>query len=954
MNAVTEAVSRRGWSAPRAAIAPVLTCAGYYVAGIIALWLRFQPGGISAIWLPHGVLLAALVLTSPRRWWLLAALLLPIHLHLVSTFQAPIPPSVLFIQFGGNLVQAILGAALLRRIVRDPARLNGLSAMTAFIFVGTLLAPLLVSGPVAWLFTAVGWADDAWMAWQRRAFSGMCGAVILAPAIIVLATGGLTAVRRASRGRWTEYLLLTGGLAAVLFTLLAGPESRPGVLWPPFASLPLLFWSAARFGPGGLGPHLLATALVVLFQAKTGLGPFLTPPTAEAVVALQGSLLVISTPMMLLSALVQQHAGTTKALRQSEARYRSVVDDQTELICRHHPDGTVTFVNGACSRHFHRPAEELMGTSLWELLAADEHPAARAHLADITPEHPVVSIERGGRGPDNEVQWHQWTVRGLFDEHGRIVEYQSVGRDVTERKRSEEAARDSEHQIRLFIQQTPAAVAMFDRDMRYLSYSQRWLTDYRVGNQNLVGRSHYEVFPEITDHWKQIHRRCLAGAVDTCEESPFRRHDGSLDWIRWELRPWHNLQQEIGGIVMLTEVITDRKRAQDERRQLVAQTRVAEALRAVDRRKDEFLAMLAHELRNPLAPICSAVEVMRLTAPADETVVWATDVIARQSAQLTRLVDDLLDVSRITLGKVTLDLALLQLPAIVTQAIETTRPLLAARQQQLVVDLPNTPLPVRGDTVRLTQIISNLLHNAAKYTPDGGRIGLAAQQVGAQVVLRVTDNGIGIPAAMLERVFDMFTQLEGPGSRVQAGLGIGLALARRLLEMHDGTIEARSGGPGCGSEFVVRLPLASARPDAGRGDDQRPPGEPPDHAAPGGARRKRILVVDDNVDAAETVSRLLRRDHEVMVVHDGLAALAAARQMNPDVILLDLGLPKLDGIAVATRLRQRVEGLRPLLVATTGFGQAADRARTAAAGFDHHLTKPIDMQELQALVQAIA
>jgi PAS domain S-box-containing protein len=944
----------RGWPALRGAIGPLLTAVGYYVSGVLAISFRFEPGGISGIWLPYGVLLAALVLTPLRRWWIHAALLLPTHLHLVNTFQGPVPFSIMLIQYGGAITQTGLAAWLLRPLLGSPPRLDNLPAMTAFLVIGTLLLPLAVSAPVAWLFTTTGWVSDLWIAWQRRAFAGMAGAVIAAPAIIDLATGGLAGARQAPRRRRAEYLLVTVVLATLLLALLDWRETRPALMWLPFAPAALLLWSAARFGPGGLGPHLLASALVALYQAKAGVGPFGGPAGQATVLALQGTLLVIAIPLMLLSALVQQHARAARALRDSEARYRSVVEDQTELICRHNQDGTFTFVNGAYCRYFKVRAEDLIGRNFWQFLPVEQHAAVRAFLESITPEHPVASIEHTVVAPGSEVRWQQWTNRGFFDEQGRIIEYQSVGHDITERKRAEQAARDSEEQIRLFIQQTPAAVAMFDRDMRYVSYSQRWLSDYRLGDQDLVGRCHYDVFPEISAAWKDIHRRCLAGAVDICEESPFTRRDGSLDWIRWDVRPWHNLQHEIGGIVMLTEVITDRKRAQEEHRQLLAQTQVAQALRDVDRRKDVFLAMLAHELRNPLAPICTAVEVLRRDGPADKTVVWASDVIARQSGQLTRLVDDLLDVSRITHGKVKLDLAPLDLAPIINQAVETCRPLLTARRHQLSIDLPGQPLPLLGDGVRLSQIISNLLNNAAKYTADGGHIHLAVQRTGGLVVLRIADNGLGIPAPMLEKVFDMFTQIDHRDGRAQSGLGIGLALVRRLLAMHQGTIEAHSEGPGRGSEFVVRLPLADRAVDAEAGEGLTPVAEAPVPTAES-SRRKRILVVDDNVDAAESVSRLLRtRQHEVMVVHDGVAALAAADQMNPDVVLLDLGLPRLDGITVARRLRQRTEGPRPLLVATTGFGQDEDRARTAAAGFDHHLTKPIDPQALHALVQAIA
>ena len=259
-----------------------------------------------------------------------------------------------------------------------------------------------------------------------------------------------------------------------------------------------------------------------------------------------------------------------------------------------------------------------------------------------------------------------------------------------------------------------------------------------------------------------------------------------------------------------------------------------------------------------------------------------------------------------------------------------------------------------GDGVRLTQIISNLLSNAAKYTDDGGRIALTVREVGGQVILSVADNGVGIPTDMLERVFDMFTQLDGPGGGSQGGLGIGLALVKRLVEMHHGAIEARSEGPGRGSEFVVRLPLAIDQ-RLGRGPESPAhAGEQGEHAVPTASERKRILVVDDNIDAAESLARILRlNEHEVHVVHDGLAALSAAGRLEPDVIFLDIGLPKLDGLAVARRLRQQAEGSRPLLVATTGFGRAEDRERTAAAGFDHHLTKPVDPKALQSLVRSV-
>jgi PAS domain S-box-containing protein len=929
----------------RALIATLLVCVGYYAGGAIGMGLRLVPGGPSEIWLPQGIVLAALLTAPVRRWWLYTLALLPTHVLLTAVYNPQVPSSMMLVQFAGQIVQPAIAAALLRPILGNPPQLDSLRRMGAFIFGGTFLVPCFVQAVVVSAYLASGFVHDFWAPWQQRVLARMAGAVIIAAPILYFSADGLAAIRRRQQ-RLAELGLLTACLSAAIPILFAWQSGALSHQWLIIVPLPFLLWSAVRFGPGVLGLHLLVVLLAALLCTKAGRGPFATGSVAQVIIALQGFFLFISIPLMLLAALVWEHAQAAASLLRSQEQYRSVVEDQGDLICRFLPDGTYTFVNAAYCRYFQHPAEELIGQKFWQFLPPFQRPIADAFLAAITPEHPVASVENQVTGPGGEARWIEWTERGSFDEGGRIVEFQVVGHDITDRKRAEEAIKQSEEQVRHFVEHVPAAVAMFDRDMRHLIYSPRWLTDYNLGDQDLVGRSYYEVFPEIPEGWKEAHRRCLAGAVEVHNDDSFVRTDGSTDWLRWEIRPWRNARNEIGGIVMFTEVITGRKRAEEEYRRLVAQARVAEALRQVDRRKDEFLAMLSHELRNPLAPIAMALEIMRLREPTDDSLLWARDVIARQTTQLTRLVDDLLDVSRITLGKITLNQSALDLRPIVAQAVEAAQPLLAARRHHLSIDVSAEPLPIWGDRARLTQIISNLLNNAAKFTPDGGHVALAARREGACVVLSVKDDGIGIPPDMRERVFDMFTQIESPGQRRQEGLGIGLALGRRLVEMHDGDIEARSEGPGRGSELVVRLPIAT---DDRTGTDGAAGGA---RDAASESRQERILVVDDNVDAAEALSRLLRlQAHEVRVAYDGLAALAAARDMHPDVVLLDIGLPEMDGLEVAKSLRARADGPRPLLVAMTGFGQAEDRARTAAAGFDHHLTKPVDPKVLQSLMQ---
>ena len=363
------------------------------------------------------------------------------------------------------------------------------------------------------------------------------------------------------------------------------------------------------------------------------------------------------------------------------------------------------------------------------------------------------------------------------------------------------------------------------------------------------------------------------------------------------------------------------------------------------RERDHFLAVLAHELRNPLAPIRNAVEVLRRQdRPDPQKVRWATDLVDRQARHLTRMVDDLLEVSRVTHGKITLRPEPVDLAAVLHSAVETSRPLIDARKHHLAVSLPDEPLWVQADVARLTQVVTNLLNNAAKYTDEGGRIALAVGRQGPEAVLRVRDTGVGIPADLLPRLFEPFTQGECSGERGQAGLGLGLAVVRKLVEMHGGGVQAVSEGPGRGSEFVVRLPLLPP-------DRCKPAPTPEKQSRQAGTPPRRVLIVDDNRDAADSLAVLLKlAGHEVRVAYDGPSALAEAPNFRPDVVLLDIGLPRMDGCEVARRLRQQPGMENVLLVALTGFGQEQDRRRSHEAGFNAHCVKPVDFEVLQAVL----
>jgi signal transduction histidine kinase len=370
-------------------------------------------------------------------------------------------------------------------------------------------------------------------------------------------------------------------------------------------------------------------------------------------------------------------------------------------------------------------------------------------------------------------------------------------------------------------------------------------------------------------------------------------------------------------------------------------------LQEADRRKDEFLAMLAHELRNPLAPIRTAAQLLRLKELSESQRGRARDVIERQVEHLVILIDDLLDVSRITRGMITLHREPVLMGAIIARAVETTRPAIDAHGHELTLELPDELITVEGDKTRLAQVAGNILHNAAKFTNPGGRIHLSVTREGSYGVIRVKDTGIGIQKELIPRAFELFTQMHAKSECSQGGLGIGLALVRRLVEMHGGSVTAHSDGPGQGAEFVIRLPLVATpamRVETQSTDSPVIPTVEP----------RRILVADDNRDAAESLALQLQlAGHEVRTAHDGAEALKVGNVFKPQIVLLDLGMPKMDGYETARQMRVRAWGKRAAIVALTGWGQQQDRERTAAAGFDAHLVKPVkDFDLFQAIAVA--
>ncbi|MES2186106.1 MAG: ATP-binding protein [Pseudomonadota bacterium] len=441
--------------------------------------------------------------------------------------------------------------------------------------------------------------------------------------------------------------------------------------------------------------------------------------------------------------------------------------------------------------------------------------------------------------------------------------------------------------------------------------------------------------PDDRDRVRQSLQEALATDDGWQSEHRIVQQDGAQRWIIARGRIERNAAgrpQRMPGVLV---DITDRKRAE-------------EALQDADRRKDEFLATLAHELRNPLAPIRSAARISSDPSATLQQLRWSHEVIERQVRTMALLLDDLLDVSRITRGILEVRKEPIQAAAIVEAALETARPVIDARRHRLDVQVEPLPVYIVADPLRVAQALSNLLTNAAKYTDPGGRITLSALLEDGTLVLRVRDTGIGVAPTSLQRIFAMFSQVESALDRSEGGLGIGLALVKGIVELHGGSVQAHSAGLGLGSEFVLRIPGASQA-----GPAAAPPAPAPQQAAPA-ATALRVALADDNVDGAETLAALLELDgYEVRIAHDGLAALDLVHDFAPHAVFLDIGMPGLNGYEVARQLRQDSGGAAPVLVALTGWGGAEDKKRALAAGFDHHLTKPVDPDAISAILAAI-
>lgn len=613
-----------------------------------------------------------------------------------------------------------------------------------------------------------------------------------------------------------------------------------------------------------------------------------------------------------------------EALRRSEAKYRMLFESMDEGYCvieffdgPHGPLSDYVHVEANPAYLANTGIPDIVGKKLREMVPDEADGWAEIYRNVLVTGEPV-RFERELVAVGRYLELSAFRI-----EPAELRQVAVLFKDITARKQAQEALRAALTRLQKVLEVETVGVMFWDLTtgrmteandtfLNMMGYSRDQVAAGELTWQRLTPPEYVELSLEELRKFQE------SGRIGPYEKE-YLRCDGKRQWLFFA-------GSSLGDntCVEFCVDIADRKQAE-------------EAMREADHRKNEFLAMLAHELRNPLAPIRNAVQILRLTGAQGESVSSAAEMMERQIGQMVRLVDDLLDVSRLSRGKIELRKGRVELTSVIDLAIEAVRPQCESNDLELAVTLPRNPITLNADQARLIQVIGNLLNNACKFTPKGGHIRLSIETEDNQAVITVEDNGIGIAADQLPRIFDMFMQIDTSLERSTSGLGIGLTLVKNLVEMHDGTVEAHGKGVDQGSTFVVRLPIIV--------EPLHAPPQPESNSTTATARR--ILVVDDNRDSAESLAMLLKlTGNETHIAYDGLEAIEAAGRINPDVVLLDIGLPKLNGYEACCRIREQLWGKKMRLIALTGWGQQEDREKTRAAGFDAHMVKPIEFETL--------
>jgi PAS domain S-box-containing protein len=624
-----------------------------------------------------------------------------------------------------------------------------------------------------------------------------------------------------------------------------------------------------------------------------------------------------------------------KALHDSEARWHALAEAMPQLVWTCTADGRCDYLSRQWVEYTGKPEAEQLGYGWLEQVHSDDSENLIAAWLRTIQSGEQFEAELRIRRADGIWRWFIARATPLRDAEGCIVKWYGSSSDIDDLKRAENDLARERAVLAGIINSTDVMLVYLDRGFNFVWVNPAYAETCRMSPVEMIGKNHFVLYPHAEN--ESIFRRVRDTGIPVFyKDKPFEFPDqperGVTYWD-WSLMPITEPERRdrVIGLVFTLRETTRYKQAEL-------------ALQEADRRKDEFLAMLAHELRNPLTPIRNAAHVLGQPGLDEPRITWARDIIERHVSHLTRLVDDLVDLSLIVQGRIVLKREQVELTAMIDQALEATRPLMEARGHRCEIRLPPQPIWLEGDPVRLAQVLINLMDNAAKYSPDGGHVEITAGTAGREAEIRVRDRGIGIPAQLLPHIFELFRQGERNLDRSQGGMGIGLTMVRRLIELHDGRVAVESAGPGQGATFILHLPLCE------------PPAAHPDEIpAPRPARLSvRVLVVDDDPAVADSTALLLELNgYRVRIAYSGEDAIEQARGFLPQIVLFDIGMRGIDGYETAVRMRELPGGRTMHLVAVTGYGDEQTQQRSRDAGIDYHMVKPVNPNELCTLLDTV-
>jgi len=908
----------------------------YFLAGKFGLVFASLQPNASALWPPAGIALGLCLLYGYGIWPAVFAGAFLVNVTTAGSVATSVGIAA------GNTLEALAGAYLVNRFAHGRKAFERPQDIFKFMALAAALCTTL--SPTIGLTTlALGgyahWANypRVWFTWW---LGDAAGEIIFAPLLVLWANSNI----RWDRRRTGEAALLFISLAATAGVIYGGYLPSEIQRHPlDLLIIPVLLWVVFRFGPAETAAANFLVSSIAIAGTSHGFGPYAGSDFNSSLLMVQAWVCMMSLALPLAAGLTQR-----RIAEEGREQLAAIVDSSEDAIYSKTLDGLITSWNPGAERMFGWTADEAVGRSVAIILTKDGLPEERGLLERLARGERVEDFETVRVGRDGSPIDISLTLSPVRDAQGQLAGASVIARDISERKRIEKersqlaaAQQRAQQALRIVMDSMSAPVTLCNRDLRFVWVNQAYADWLGRSVEEIVGRPIVEVIGQEALRLIQPYiERVLSGeSVQYEQRIPYR--GGGLRWVQASYTPGPNLHAQADSWVAVVFDVDERRRTEDALKTSIANAEAAqhEAL-AGARARDEFLAMLSHELRNPLGAIQNALSVCKLAAPAQmQDTNRALDVMSRQVSHMTQLVDDLLETSRVIAGKINLVRQPLDLGAcienIFASALENSN-----RYQDRRVVISCEPVWISGDTMRIEQVVANLLFNAIKFTPPDGTVEVRVAAQGEFAILEVSDNGAGIEPEMLGRIFDLFVQGDTPLDRSKSGLGVGLTLVRKVVELHGGTVSATSPGKGRGSSFTVRLPRIDAPAQAPRAD------------APAQTKKSalRVLVIEDNDDTREMLGILLRAEgHEVFEAGDGPSAIRAVRDFQPDAAIVDVGLPGMNGYEVARQIRA-MDGKRIRLVAVTGYGGPEDRHRSRQAGFDLHITKPVDPSKLIDLI----